>query len=262
LTDKARLALVAIGSAQSRAIALARRLALPLLQPGVDAREIVDFDALVLVAEDGLSVQRTGRDAPGPVGVDFGSPAMRHRRVAGHNELLGRAVGIGKKPGLKVIDATAGLGRDGFVLADLGCEVLLCERELLVVAMLESGLERGRASGDAWLENVLGRVDLWQGDARALTEERIAEFDVLYMDPMFPARSKSAAVKKEMALFQMLLDDRDGAEALLDWSLAQGFARVVVKRPSKAPGLGVAKPSHVIEGRAVRYDVYARRALD
>ena len=181
---------------------------------------------------------------------------------AGHNELLGRAVGIGKKPGLKVVDATGGLGRDGFVLADLGCRVLMCEREALVGLLLESGLERGLASGDAWLVAVLERIELWQGDARELSPPRVAEFDVIYLDPMFPGRTKSAAVKKEMALFQLLLAGReDDADELLYWALQQEVARVVVKRPAKAPCLAGKKPSHTVSGRAVRYDVYTRRAL-
>ncbi len=257
-----RLALVATGGARHEVAALARRLALPVLEPGTEVGDGGDFDALVLVGEGGLAVQRTGRGAPGPVSVDFGNPVMRHRRGAGHNELLGRAVGIGKKPALRVVDATAGLGRDGFILADLGCHVLMCEREALMGLLLESGFEHGRASGDPWLAGVLGRMELWLDDARRLSPAQVADFDVIYLDPMFPPRSKSAAVKKEMALFQLVLAERgDDADALLEWALDQDVARVVVKRPAKGGSLARKKPSHTVAGRAVRYDVYTRRAL-
>ena len=74
---------------------------------------------------------------------------MRHRRRGGQNELLGKAVGVGKKPALAVLDATAGLGRDSFVLADLGCSVTLAEREPVVLALLADGLERARRAGTA-----------------------------------------------------------------------------------------------------------------
>lgn len=245
-----------------RALALSQRLELPLLPADVSIPACTDFDAVLLVGDGGLLLQRTGARAPGPVGVDFGSAGMRHRRGAGHNELLGRAAGVGRKPQLHVLDATAGLARDAFVLADLGCSVLMCERLPLAAALLESGLAIGLAEGDPWLQGVLARMRLWQGDARALPVSEIDATDVIYLDPMFPARSKQAAVKKEMALFQSLLtDSADDGEALLHWSLSQDVARVVVKRPLKARNLGGHQPSHVIAGRAVRYDVYVRGKL-
>jgi 16S rRNA (guanine1516-N2)-methyltransferase len=109
---------------------------------------------------------------------------------------------------------------------------------------------------------VLARLQLWQGDVTDLPSEEIRFHDVIYLDPMFPPRSKRAAVKKEMALFQLLLTGReDDAEALLAWCLEQEVARVVVKRPLKAPALAGSRPSHTIRGRTVRYDVYVRCAL-
>ena len=252
---------LAPGGSDQDASALARRLGMPLLADQAEP-ESSDYDALVVVGEDGLSVQRPGTGGPGPVRVDFGSAGMRHRRGSGHNELLGRAVGVGKAPALRVLDATAGLGRDSFVLADLGCEVLMCERDPLVAALLASGLDRGLVSGDPWLESVLARMRLWQGDTASLPAEEVAGIDVIYLDPMFPVRRKRAAVKKEMDLFQLLLAGQaDDAGELLAWSLERDVARVVVKRPSKAENLAHCKPSHVIAGRAVRYDVYVRRAL-
>jgi 16S rRNA (guanine1516-N2)-methyltransferase len=257
-----RLAVAASGGARRRAASIARRLELPLLPDEGGAPDNPDYDALVLVADSGIAIRTTGAGSLGPVSVDFGSAGMRHRRSAGHNELLGRAVGVGRKPGLRVIDATAGLGRDSFVLADLGCHVLMCEREPLVALLLESGLARGLASGDPWLGSVLAHLRLFQGDAMTLPPVEIETADVVYIDPMFPPRSKRAAVKKEMALFQLLLAGReDDAEALLAWCLQQEVARVVVKRPLKAPGLAGGRPSHAIRGKTVRYDVYARYAL-
>ena len=90
----------------------------------------------------------------------FGRKAMRHRRRGGHNELLGKAVGVGRKPSLYIIDATAGLGRDAFVLADLGCRVALREREPILVAMLQSALQRAQSSADDWIAQVTARMHL------------------------------------------------------------------------------------------------------
>jgi len=243
---------------------LAERLGLPLLPTGSDPASCDEVDAVLVVNGGCLSLQQTGRGAPGPVTVDFGSSAMRHRRRSGHNELLGRSVGVGKKSPLWVVDATAGLGRDSFVLADLGCEVTLCEREPVIVELLRAGMCVATGHCDPWLDGVLGRMRLHPADARSLPADLLREVDVIYLDPMFPQRGKSAAVKKEMALFQLLLDKpgtQQDADELLGWALRQGAARVVVKRPPRAATLQGQQPSHSVAGKAVRYDVYVRRKL-
>ncbi len=263
MPDSQQLAVcAALPALADEAAALAQRLQLPLLPPGSDPRQCEVAQALLLVSPAQLHLQLTGTGAPGPVGVDFGAAGMRHRRAAGHNEMLGRAVGIGKKPQLRVLDATAGLGRDAFVLADLGAEVTLCERHRVVCELLRAGIAAAGDSGDAWLREVAGRMQLHCGDAAGLPDGACDGIDVIYLDPMFPERQKRAAVKKEMALFQFLLGDtQDTGEQLLDWALRQPVARIVVKRPLKAALLGGVTPSHSLKGRAVRFDVHVRSAF-
>ena len=250
---------------ETEARALAQKLNLPLLPTGILPGSIEDPPAILFNSAAGLYLQQTGKGAPGPVAARFGTPAMRYRRRAGQNESLGRAVGVGKKPQLQVLDATAGLGRDSFILADLGCHVRLCERHPVMYELLLSGLVQARGSGDTWLEDVCGRLDLSGGEARQLDVARLSEIDVIYLDPMFPARRKSASVKKEMSLFQLILDSAESpsdADDLLQWSLGQNVARVVVKRPAKAAALVPSKPSHVITGKSVRFDVYVTGSLN
>jgi 16S rRNA (guanine1516-N2)-methyltransferase len=262
------LAVIPVTSSdEERASKLADKLELPLLPVATDAAKLPDFDATLMVEGAFLSLQKTGARAPGPVRVDFGSPEMRHRRRGGANELLGRAVGVGKKSGLRVVDATAGLGRDAFVLADLGCKVSLWERDTIVGELLLSGLEAAGESEDPWLRDVAARMELGLQDVRESGGSPLA-WDVIYLDPMFPARQKQAAVKKEMALFQWLLQDThpdNDVEDLLQWALDQDVARVVVKRPARSEQVAVQaariKPSHAISGKAVRYDVYVLRGL-
>lgn len=216
--------------------------------------------ALVLVVQGATrSLRQTGPGAPGPVAVDFAGGTMRHRRRGGANELLGRAVGLSPRRRLRVLDATAGLGRDAFVLADLGAHVVLCERQPVVAELLRAGLASAAGSDDEWLRTVAARMRLVEGDAR---EQVLSPLDVIYLDPMFPARGKHAAVKKEMALFQRLLgDSADDGAVLLDWALRQSVSRVVVKRPLRARELGGHAASHCIRGKAVRYDVHVIKKL-
>lgn len=243
---------------------LAQRLDLPLLPAGLDPEQCDTAATVLLVRGPSRCLQRTGKGAPGPVAADFASAAMRHRRATGGPELLGRAVGQGKKSRLRVVDATAGLGRDAFVLAGLGCEVQLCERDPVVAELLRAGLEIAAQGGDTRLAGIIHRMCLQACDARQLDAQRLAGADVIYLDPMFPARGKSAAVKKEMTLFHDLLrnaSDVQDADALLLWALRQEVARVVVKRPTKAPPLAQKPPSHSIRGKSVRYDVYVQRKI-
>ncbi len=267
---------VALAAATAADIPAARQLAEHLNLPfaATDPVAAVDFDLLLIVAGSELALCETGPRSPGPVLVDFGAGTMRHRRRGGQNELLGRAVGVGRKAGLVVLDATAGLGRDAFVLADLGCQVQMWERSPIVAALLESGLNRARNSGDPWLSAVAGHLSLCTGDARTAVFDPANPVDVIYLDPMFPPRGKSAAVKKDMAIFQRLLEtpqntaeggddtllEAEGA-ALLNWALQQAVARVVVKRPPRAPLLGGRQPSHQLRSKALRFDVYVLRGL-
>jgi 16S rRNA (guanine1516-N2)-methyltransferase len=237
---------------QAHARALADELGLNFSEqpPATDATPF-------LYASDlGIDLRLSGPAAPGPVQVDFGAGDMRHRRRGGQNELLGRAVGVGKREHLQVIDATAGLGRDGFVLADLGCQVVMLERSPVAFCLLRNGLERACASGDHWLLEACSRLRLHWVDSIDYLADRADPVDVIYLDPMFPDRQKTARVRKEMWMFQELLGKDMDSEQLLEVALQRATYRVVVKRPARAPVLAGRAPGFTIGGRKVRFDVY------
>ena len=174
--------------------------------------------------------------------------------------MIAKAVGVQSGVRPTVVDATAGLGRDAFVLATLGCEVTLIERQPLIAVLLEDGL--ARASEDAEIAPIVARMHLRVGDAIRMLRTWDEELpQVIYLDPMFPHRDKSALVKKEMRLFRPLVGDDLDADELLDAALALASHRVVVKRPRKAPALAGGKVSFSFEGNAGRFDVYAKRSL-
>lgn len=200
-----------------------------------------------------------------PLKVDFVSGRAAHRRRfgGGRGQLVAKACGLGKVRAPHVVDATAGLGRDAFVLASLGAEVLLLERIPAIFALLEDGLARARR--DPETAPIAERMRLVQGDAAAELDAilRATAFppEVIHLDPMFPHRDKSALVKKEMRIFRDLAGDDDDAPLLLQRALAIATHRVAVKRPRKAPPLDGPAPQHVIEGKTSRYDLYVHRAL-
>ena len=235
------------------ASAWAQRLQLPLQG---------NADYAMQVGPDGLQFAELGAHAAGPIRVDFVSGAVAHRRLfgGGSGQMIAKAVGIA--PGIRptIIDATAGLGRDAFVLAELGCAMTLIERQPLIGALLEDGLARGL--DDFEVAPIVSRMHLLKGNSIEVMRNWEGEPpQVIYLDPMFPHREKTALVKKEMRLFRPLVGDDNDAPALLEAALALASHRVVVKRPRKAPCIAGPKPSHALDGKSSRYDIYPKKAL-
>ena len=252
------MGVVATADRRAAAQALADGLGVPLLTDTPDA----DSGVCVSVAGDGYAIVPLGRSSPGPVRVSFDDPALRHRRRAGHNELLGRAVGWRAARPPTVLDATAGFGRDAFTLSDLGCRMLLCERNPLMARLLAACIDDARRA-DAWLADVASRLDLVPGDARELNAGRLAGVDTIYLDPMFTATRRGLPGKEMQVLATLLATEIEESDDddLLAWALAQDVRRVVVKRPRRAPPLGQRRPGHQLTGRAIRFDVYPVPAL-
>ncbi|TWH77378.1 16S rRNA (guanine1516-N2)-methyltransferase [Azomonas agilis] len=221
-----------------------------------------DLGLILELGAQGLQLRDLGPEAPGPVRVDFVEGAAAHRRQfgGGSGQMIAKAVGI--QPGIRpnILDATAGLGRDAFVLATLGCSMTLIERQPVIAALLADGLERALQSLD--IQPIIQRMRLVTGNAISLMQHwSEVPPQVIYLDPMFPHRDKSALVKKEMRLFRPLVGDDEDAVLLLESALALASHRVVVKRPRKAPCISGPTPSLVLEGKSSRYDIYPKRSL-
>jgi len=259
MSDFVHASPVQIVSLDDAHIAPAQHLAYELGIKYASIAEAQGTGLALALGPERLELRQLGDKAPGAVFVDFVNGTMGHRRRfgGGRGQLVAKAVGIKKGVIPDVIDATAGLGRDAFILAMLGCEVRMIERSPIVAALLQDGLDRGLR--DEEVEAVARRMTLIVGNA-ALKLAELAEQvrpDVVYVDPMHPGRDKSsAAVKKEMKLFRQLVGaDQDAAE-LLSAALAVAKKRVVVKRPRKAEAIEGPTPSLVYEGKSTRFDVY------
>ncbi len=195
----------------------------------------------------------------GPVYVDFvkGRLDYRRRYGGGIKQPLAKAIGLKQASRPTVLDATAGLGRDAFVLASLGCRVQMLERSKVVAALLYDGLQRARQNVEIGslikehLQLIYYEAQDW------LSQMPDTQYpDVIYLDPMYPHRQKSALVKKEMRLFRAIVGDDLDAPALLKVALACARQRVVVKRPKLAPSVNETKPTFCIESQNTRFDVY------
>lgn len=186
-------------------------------------------------------------------------PRLRQGRLQA--ELLVKAARCRGVEAPVAIDATAGFGEDSLLLAAAGFTVELYERDPVIAALLADGL--ARAAGEPALADAVSRMRLHTGDSLA-GMRKLAELiaagespapDVVYLDPMFPGRTKSAAVKKKFQLLHHLERPCDDEAELLEAAHSVGPRKIVTKRPVKGPLLAGTKPSYQLGGKAVRYDV-------
>lgn len=202
----------------------------------------------------GLGLVWLEQPAMKPLVIDFltGKQAFRGHQANLKDEAIARACGLHKHKGLSLLDATAGLARDAWVLVALGAKVTLNERQPMVRELLADALTRLYAQAPAYAEQ------LRMAAFTDLTEAADKSFDVVYLDPMYPKseRKQKAAVKKDMQMFQQLVGADLDADELLLPALRIARQRVVVKRPQHAEFLAQRKPEHQIVSKKHRFDVY------
>jgi 16S rRNA (guanine1516-N2)-methyltransferase len=215
--------------------------------------------------EHGVVLDAPAPLAAAPLHVDLlaGRLGWRTARV-GHERLV-RACAVGRpRPGggaWSVLDGTGGLGEDAWLLAVAGARVTVVERHPVLAALLADALERAR---DA-LPEAVARVTLCVGDTPRVLASR-PSLDVVYLDPMYPPRRKAALGEGRLRVMAALFaaegfpgEPDGGADALLAAALASDAPRVVLKRPRRAPTPGPV-PSHTVDGRSTRFDVWVRPA--
>lgn len=242
------------------------------LEPKKYIPETVQSFPYILYYDEGtVSVLQLGKGAPGPVSASFLGGKTEHRLKfgGGKGQMIAKAVGLNKGVTPSILDATAGLGRDAFVLASLGSQVTMLERSPIVAELLRGALSEDVESTDLsfddrkLLNNILSRMSLIETDSASWLDynsEPVA--DVIYLDPMYPHREKSSLVKKEMRLFQTLVGEDLDDEALLEAALSKARYRVVVKRPRKGEAIKGKKPSLQLVGKSCRYDIYTLKRIE
>ena len=180
--------------------------------------------------------------------INFLTPELLHRLKNYQNEHIVKALGK-KRKGLRILDATAGLGRDSLILAAAGNQVLGLEQNTEVYTLLVQELEKIRK---------LYPLDLAFKHANSIDflKDTTTQFDIMYLDPMFPKNSKSRLVKQEMLWLQNIVgEDKSGLE-LFNLAMQTTGDRVIIKRPIHSPFINGIKPNYQISGDINRFDVY------
>lgn len=211
---------------------------------------------------DGLTLWDENQNKP-LLRVDFTNGTLKHRQQFGKDKYspLARAIGLRDKSPLHILDATCGLGKDTFVLANLGNRIIALEQHPMVFALVADALTRARQHPDT--ATITERITHHHIRAEDYLKNHSAPVaDVIYLDPMFPDEKSTAAVKKDIQILRHLLaDSRPNNDALLPLAMAAARYRVVVKRARKSPYLADKTPDVSIEGNANRYDIYTIRSL-
>ena len=206
-------------------------------------------------------------DGERTVRADFSEMLPRLRRGNLGQELLVRAAKLKDSPSPVVWDATAGLGEDSLLLAAAGYRVVLFERDSVIAALLKDALRRAKELPE--LEKTAERMILVEGDSISYMNAlpgpefpdggqpqapQLKPPDIVFLDPMFPERKKSALVKKKFQLLQQLESPCADEKELLRAAFHARPAKIVIKRPLKGPNLAGVRPDYSLTGKAIRYD--------
>lgn len=240
------------GASEPKARRLAYSLSLPFyFEPDKN------ISRYLVVERDYVGLRSLAVGAASDLVVDFvgGKVGFRYRKGEGKNQPLAKAVGVKSGFNPVVLDLTAGLGRDAFFLAGIGCTVSLIERSPFIFAALDDGLNRAMENEE--IVSVIRAMTWKNAQALAYLEGLKGSMpDVIYLDPMYPHRDKSALVKKEMRIIRDFVGDDDDTVEVVNEARKRAKKRVVVKRPKTASPVIEERANFTVESKNTRYDVY------
>lgn len=247
---------------KNRAKSLAERMKVCL----TETAESIGAEELYLELNDeGLALKQGNLLMRG----DFSELIPRIKKSNLENEMLVKASRLKNFTGVgmpTLLDATAGMGEDSFILAAAGFKVILYEYDVIIASLLEDALMR--AANNHETAHIAARMELRIGDSIAAMNDmdpekkKVSEdesgsetnIDVILLDPMFPARTKSAMVKKKFQLLQQLEKPCTDEIDILSAAIVANPSKIVIKRPAKGPYLAGMKPDYSMDGKAIRYD--------
>ncbi len=190
--------------------------------------------------------------------IDFLSSRLTHRIKfgGGANQALPKAVGIKNNKNALIIDATAGLGRDSFLLASLGAKIIMIERSKEIYLALNEAMNKALEAGGE-VARIIEHMQLIHADARDLLPK--LNGDIILVDPMHPERQKSALVKQEMRLLRDIVGADNDKEELIKIALLSANKKMVLKWPKNAQlPLFLPKPNYQIAGKTTRFVVFVK----
>jgi len=236
---------------QKVASLLAKELNLPETKENTE-----NFGYLLELSDKNLAIN-IANSPQKPIVVDFLTKQMlfRLKNLSPRKELLAKALGLKNGATPKIIDGTAGMATDSFIIASLGFEITLLERSPIIHALIKDGIKR--AKNHPSTKAAANRINLINQDGITFFANMSERPDIIYLDPMFPEKKKSAKPTKAMQTFQDILGNDLDADKLLNAALTCARKRVVVKRPRLGATIeNIVAPSFTMQGSSSRFDIY------
>lgn len=230
----------------NEAESLASRLIVPYI---TSLSDVKSTDLILTYSKDGLSLNYGSLSLL----ADFTEMIPRVRDDMYMHELLFKATKLKKtSEKLTAVDATAGLGEDSLILAAAGFNVKMYEYNPVIASLLKDAIRR--AKKNQILKDIVSRMEVVTGDSTIEMPKLLDEYDIVYLDPMFPEKQKSSLTKKKFQVLHMLERPCMNENDLLSAAMKVNSSRIVIKRPAKGPYVANKKPDYSITGKAVRYD--------
>ena len=183
--------------------------------------------------------------------IDFGSADYRAR---GGKEYLVKA--FKNLENKTIYDLTAGWGRDSWLLAYKGFNLIMLEKNPYLYILLKQGLDL--ANKNPKIFNISQRMKvIFSNSLDFLKNNELELNSAIYLDPMYPESKKTALVKKRMQILHSLLQvETENNDELLLFSLKSKAKKIIVKRPKNAEFLANLKANSSISSPNTRYDIY------
>ncbi len=225
---------------------LANQLAEFLNAPIIEQEHSLDTKLLktkflLEINHDALSLRVVCQPKLKPFCLDFNMA----RPGKGKDPLL-RAIGANTR---SVIDVTAGWCTDALHIARHGIKVLAIEQNRIVAALTT------HAARKIEQPDLKNRFILMNGNSIDLLDSLAQSPDVVYLDPMYPEKSKQSATRKELMLLRDIVGAQYNSQQLFERAMAWAKHRVVVKRPHYAAPLASGKVGET-RSKLIRFDIY------
>ena len=162
---------------------------------------------------------------------------------------LKKAIGYGGESSKKILDCTAGLGHDAFILALLGQYVTFVEKNKGLCILFELALEN--LPPTSYFQEAKERITIINDDSASFVD-KLFDYDVVYIDPMFEDRG-NAGRSGMMSLISDYLDDFTDVSDVL---IRSKFNRLVIKRQKQFKQSGNIAPSFILHGKSINFHVF------
>jgi len=162
---------------------------------------------------------------------------------------LKKAIGYGGESSKRILDCTGGLGHDAFILALLGQNVTVIDKNKGLCILFELALES--LPKTSYFLEAKERITIINDNSASFID-KLLDYDVVYIDPMFKDKG-TAGRSGVMSLISDYLDDFTDVSDIL---IRSKFNRMVIKRQKQFKQSGNGSPSFILSGKSINFHIF------